>query len=135
MQVGDASDDLSLQASLCQESIDWCIRFLSKFIWKDSWNDLYREKRTFLKQRLQARMADLCLKLNKVSNTIICIYTFIPVQRSSFNCCKVNSRGCCVFQLTITCAQYYRLNDSMISCWWLKFFSLKVGCIRFLLHI
>lgn len=52
--VGDASDDLSLQATLCQESIEWCIR----------------EKRTFLKQRLQSRMADLCLKLNKFKEAL-----------------------------------------------------------------
>lgn len=52
--VGDIPNSTELQAELCKECIDWC----------------KKEKRTFLKQRIQSRLADLYLKMKLYKDAI-----------------------------------------------------------------
>lgn len=53
-QVGKIPNSTELQAELCQDSIAWC----------------EREKRTFLKQRIQSRLALLLLKMKQYKDAI-----------------------------------------------------------------
>lgn len=48
--VGETNEAYALQAEMCQQAIEWCVQ----------------EKRTFLKQRMQARLASLYLSMQKV---------------------------------------------------------------------
>jgi len=52
--VGNIPNTLELQAELCKESIEWCVQ----------------EKRTFLKQRIQARLAEIMLRLKQYNEAI-----------------------------------------------------------------
>jgi 26S proteasome regulatory subunit N6 len=52
--VRDIPDSLELQAELCRESVAWCVR----------------EKRTFLKQRISARLASVLLELKDYKQAI-----------------------------------------------------------------
>jgi len=52
--VGEIPGSLTFQAELCRESIEWCIQ----------------EKRSFLKQRIQARLANLYLKMKEFKEAL-----------------------------------------------------------------
>jgi len=52
--VGAIPNTLDLQAELCKESIQWCIQ----------------EKRSFLKQRIQARLAKIYLEMKAFKDAL-----------------------------------------------------------------
>lgn len=56
-RVGECSDNKALQAELCQNAIDWCIK----------------EKRTFLKLRMQSRLASLLLQQMRYKEAVALI--------------------------------------------------------------
>ena len=59
VQVLDAAKALQLQADLCQDSIDWC----------------NKEKHTFLRQRVEARLASMYVFVS--TQSITCFLTRI----------------------------------------------------------